>query len=226
MLRPHPTRNRSLALVAAVMALAAPAVQAAAPKTVVIHVNGGINLPTGDFKNENLLDARTGYQFGGGIDYMLTEKIAIGVDGSFNKNKHGAEGDTLDLGLGDTYRLDKDRFTTLQAGVHAKWMFPMQNRPIGPYALIGLGAYRTKEAWTETYTLSGTATTSSGEYSYGKRIGGKLGLGADYQVTEQVGIGLEGDYNFISQDKARTGSSSLQYLGVHAGVSFNVMAKK
>jgi opacity protein-like surface antigen len=225
MLRPHLLRNGSLALVAASLALAAPAAQAAAPKTVVIHVNGGFNVPTGDFKDANLLDARTGYQFGGGIDYMLSERIAIGVDGSFNKNKHGAEGDTLDLGLGDTYRLDKDRFTTLQAGVHAKWMFPMQNSPIGPYALIGLGAYRTKEAWTETYTLSGTATTSSGEYSYGKRFGGKLGLGAVYKLTEQIGLGLEGDYNFISEDKARTGSSSLQYAGIHADVSFNVMRK-
>lgn len=225
MLRPHLLRNGSLALVAALLALAAPAAQAAAPKTVVIHVNGGFNVPTGDFKDANLLDARTGYQFGGGIDYMLTERIAIGVDGSFNKNKRGSEGDTATSVSGDLFKSEKDRFTSLQAGVHAKWMFPVQKSPIGPYALIGLGAYRTKNEWTDSVTSGGLRTTTSGEYSYGKRFGGKLGLGAVYKLTEQVGLGLEGDYNFISEDKARTGSSSLQYAGIHADVSFNVMPK-
>ena len=225
MFRPRVFRIGSLATMAALLVLPAPAVHAAVAKSVMIHLNGGISLPTGDFGDANLFDAQTGYQIGGGADYMITEKFAVGVDGSFNKNKHGAEGESIDLGGGDTYTLDKDRFTTIQFGAHAKWMFPMQNGPIGPYALVGLGAYNFKEAWTETFTVGGTATTSSGDYKYGTRFGGKLGLGAVYKATETIGIGIEGDYNFVSQDKADAGTSSLQYAGIHGGVTFNIVPK-
>ena len=225
--------NRSLVLVAALIVVTAPAARAAAAKTVMIHLNGGISLPTGDFGSTDLrdtdgltvFDARTGFQIGGGVEYMITDAIAVGVDGSFNRNKAGAEGDTLDLGSGDAYERDKDEYTTIQFGVHAKWMFPMEGRPISPYALIGFGAYNTKEELTETYTLIGVTSTSTREYKLGTRFGGKLGVGATYKATEQVGISIEADYNFISQDEAKAGVSSLTYAGVHAGVTFNIMPK-
>ena len=223
MLRLRAFRSASPVLAAALIVLAAAPVHALA-RTVTINLNGGVSLPTGDFKSTDFLYAKSGFQFGGGVDYMITEKLAVGVDGSFNKNKHGDEGVTIVSG-GDTYTLDKDRFTTIQFGAHAKWMFPMQGGPISPYALLGLGAYNLKEAWTETFTVGGTATTSSGDYKFGTKFGGKLGLGAMFKATEQVGIGLEGEYNFVSQDKADAGMSSLQFVGVHAGVSFNIVPK-
>ncbi len=227
MFRPTLLSKRSVTLVAALLAMAAPAAHGASAKTVMFNVNGGVSLPTGDFGDANLFDAKTGFQVGGSVDYMVTEMIAIGVDGSYNRNKSGREGDVLDLGGGDTGKVDKDKFTTIQFGAHAKWMFPVQGGPIGPYALIGLGAYNGKEEFTETTTtIGGTPTTSSGEFKYDTRFGGKLGLGAVYKATEQVGIGIEGDYNFISEDKAKTGgTSSLQYVGIHGGVTFHILPK-
>lgn len=218
-------RKSSLLIAAFAIVLAAPVAHGASAKSFMINVHGGAGLPMGDFKDENALGAKTGWQFGGGVDYMLTDQLAIGVDGSYGKNKYALEGEPLDAGGGETWTYDPDKFTTRQLGAHAKWMFPTQS-PVSPYALIGLGAYNIKENWTRTIMSGGTVTAvEEGIFGTRTRFGGKLGFGATYKATEMVGIGIEGDYNFVSTDKATTGSSSLQYIGLHAGVSFNVMPK-
>lgn len=219
-------RKHSLLLAALALALAAPVAHGASAKTFVVNVHGGASLPLGDFKDENQLNAKTGYLFGGGFDYMLTEMFAIGLDGSYGKNKGGDEGTVFDLGGGDELFVDEDKMTIRQLGAHAKWLFPTQS-PLSPYALISLGAYNVKDKLTWTETIGGTSTTYEAQYGYGTRIGGKIGLGATYKATETVGIGIEGDFNFISEDDAQnvTGSSSLRYASVRAGVSFNTLPK-
>jgi opacity protein-like surface antigen len=220
-------RKSSLLIVAVALVLAAPVAHGASARTFMINVDGGANLPMGDFKDANLLGAKTGYQFGGGADYMVTDKVAIGVDASYNKNQHRPDDRVFDLGGGYTGKLDKGTFTILQFGAHAKWMFPMHESPISPYALIGVGVYNGKQAITNTITFAGADTKVSSEDKFDTRLGGRIGLGATYKVTDMVGIGVEGDYNYISEDEAKTnGSSSIRYIGIHAGVSFSIAPPK
>lgn len=206
------------------LVLMAPAAHAAAGAWV-ISGNGGMALPTGDFGDSNKLDASTGYQFGGAIDYMVNDMFAVGIDGSYNKNKHGAEGETIDLGGGVTAVYTSDKFTTWQVGARGKYMIPTGASQVSPYLLAGAGIYNTKEKWEGSYTVGGVTTPDNGEATSDSRFGFKFGAGASYKATEQVGIGVEGDYNFITEDKAKVNVSNLQYIGVHAFVSWALMTK-
>jgi len=207
------------------LALIVPAAYAAAPGSWVISGNGGMSLPTGDFGDENLLNADTGFQFGGAIDYVLNEMFAVGVDGSWNKNKHGGEGDVIDFGGGITAVYDKDEFTTWQVGAHAKYMIPAGTSPVMPFLLGGVGIYNTKEKWEGTITSGGVSVSDNGEESTDSRFGFKLGAGAGFKANEQVSVGVEGDYNSITEDKDKVGIDSLQYSGVHAFVAWAIMPK-
>lgn len=214
-------RRGSIVCVVLALAVIAPRAQAAAGSWL-IAVHGGAAVPTGDFSAEDQLDARAGAMIGGAVDYLLNEYFALGVDGSWNKNKHGAEGETITEGS-VTFTLDEDRFTTIQFGAHGKYMFPMGASPIHPYGLGGLGVYSTKEKWKGTLSSGGAI---SGDETFDSRFGGKVGLGAMYNLNSMWGIGVEGDYNFISEDKDKVGVSSLQYIGVHGAVAFHVMPAK
>lgn len=183
-----------------------------------IDVTGGASVPTGDFGDKNLIDAQTGFQIGGGADYMLNDSWALGVDGSWNKNKHGAEGKTFTF-VGFTEQIDKAEFTTIQFGAHGKYMFPMKESPLSPYAVLGVGAFKTN------YKEEGT-DTPGGAYSIDAKgdtkVGGKLGLGGSWKANEMWGIGVEADYNFISMDKDKDGVSSLQYMGLNGVVTMHI----
>jgi len=207
------------------LALIVPAAYAAAPGSWVISANGGMGLPTGDFGDANKFNADTGFQFGGAIDYVLTEMFAVGVDGSWNKNKHGGEGETLDFGGGVTAVYNKDEFTTWQVGAHGRYMIPAGTSPVMPYLLGGVGIYNTKEKWEGTITSSGVSTADNGEDTTDSRFGFKLGAGAGFKANEQVSLGVEGDYNFITEGKTKIGVDNLQYIGVHAFVAWALMAK-
>lgn len=209
------------------LVLVVPAAHAASPGSWVVSANGGLSLPTGDFGGDGVdqLDASTGYQFGGAVDYVLNEMFAVGVDGSWNSNKHGGEGDVIDLGGGDTYTLDEAKFSTWQIGAHGKYMIPSGAGPISPFLLAGVGVYNTKLKWEETFVLSGVSFSDSGEETSDTRFGFKGGAGASFRANDQVSVGIEGDYNFISEDKDKVGVDNLQYIGVHAFVAWAIMPK-
>ena len=189
-----------------------------------VQGRGGVSIPTGDFGDKDKFDAGVGYLAGGALDYVVNERFAVGVDGSFLGNKHGAEGETVNIGGGATFTTSKDDFTTWQLGARGKLMMPANT--IAPYLMAGVGVYSTKEKWEGTGTDgSGGTFSASGEDNTDTRIGGKVGAGALFKVNDVVGIGVDADYNFISQDKDKVGVSSLQYLGVGASVVFNVMPR-
>ncbi len=227
-------RRKSLFLVMALALVALPIASVASAAGWMVSGFGGATVPTGDFADENKADAQTGWQAGGAVDYLFNDMWTFGVDGSWNQNTHGFEGKTetiTDPGSGNTIDVhgDEDRFKTWQVGAHAKYMIPMEGSPIHPFALLGLGVYNTKEDWTYTVTPvspSGTAFTTSGSEKFDSKFGGKLGLGANWMANEMWGIGVEADYNFISEDKDKTGFDSAQYLGVKGVVSLKIpMAK-
>lgn len=193
-----------------------------------ITAMGGLGLPTGDFGDENKLDGQSGPQAGIDICYDINEMFAVGVDGSWNQNKHGVEGETFDFGGGITEEAKKDRFIAWQFGAHGKYMFPMSG-PVKVHAKLGLGIYNLKEDYEYIYNDNGTITTFTDESDNaeqpGSRFGGKVGLGGVYMFNDMWGVGLEGDYNYASMDKDKFGVSSVTYIGVHALLTYHLMMK-
>lgn len=213
-----------------VLALSSPWVPAwaAAPGGCDLALSGGIGLPTGDFGDENLMDARTGPQIGIEFDYDVAEAFAVGVDASWNRNKHGAEGSVEDLGGGITLTADKDRFTTLQFGAHGRYKVPLGG-PVTIYGLLGLGVYNLKEDYEYTYDDGVTQTVFTDESDDfeqpGSRLGGRLGAGATYMASPTVGIGVGFDFNHVAMDKDKFGVSSVQYLSVRGRLVYHFASK-
>jgi len=186
-----------------------------------IDAFGGGAMPTGDFASEDFADAQTGYQFGGAVDYHMNDMWSFGVDLSWAKNTHGAEGETIDLGGGDRYTLDSDKFSTMQYGVHARATLPGTGA-LRYSGLLGVGMYSTKEKWEETTVLGGVTTTDSGESDDQTGFGFRLGAGTLYAMNPSWGIGVDVDYNIVSEDEDEVGFSSLQYFGFKGVVRYTL----
>jgi hypothetical protein len=183
---------------------------------------GGTIIPTGNFGDENVIGAKVGYQVGGSLDYDLTSMFALGVDGSFNKDKGSLEGVVFDLGGGDFERVDKAQFTTLQAGVHGKYLIPVRG-VFRPYVLLGLGLYRTAYKEDGTTSIGGSTTPYTLEIKSGKHFGGKLGVGGAWSLNDMWALNGEANYNVITEDKDKNfGVSSLQYVGITVGLTWKM----
>jgi opacity protein-like surface antigen len=209
---------RKLSGLLTVMAMMALLASSAAAGSWSVTALGGATVPMGDFGDKDLVDAESGFQVGGSLDYQFNDTWAFGVDGSWNKNKHGIEGETVDLGGGDTEVIDKAEFTTIQFGAHTKYMIPMQGS-FHPYALLGVGMFKTNYKEEGVDNIGGTAFPYSVESDGDSRLGGKLGLGASWAISSMWAIGAEANYNLITQDKDQTGVDNLQYVGVTAGLT-------
>ncbi|HEY3215236.1 MAG TPA: outer membrane beta-barrel protein [Candidatus Eisenbacteria bacterium] len=235
-------QRKSLFLLLALALVALPMSSVALAGGWAFGVTGGTGIPTGDLADEAKGNAKTGFQVGGLVDYAVSDMFSFGVDGSYVQNKNDFEETTVtaeDLsdfdpsapsGPGDV-TFDKFKYNTFQIGAHGKYMFPMQNGPLTPYALVGLGLYTTtvKQEWT----VPSTGNSFSNDLKFDSRFGGKFGLGAIWKASPVVGIGAEVNYNFVSEDKDKvapatpsgTGFDSAQYVDVHAVVSFTVPSR-
>jgi opacity protein-like surface antigen len=228
-------RKSSLLIAALALVLAVPVAHAAGGWT--IGVNGGMSKATGDAGK----DQKMGPVAGIDICMHVNDRIAVGVEGNWISNKHKDVGvavnqGDLDLdGTDDFSTLNEDKFTILSGGVHGKYMFPVsEESKVAPYGLIGVGAYNAKENFKETLTLS---TDPSNPFVFtdeslgvkgSTRLGGKVGAGAVYKATEQVGITLQAEYNIVTLDTkgAPSGTpSTFKFYGVRAGVNFHIMPK-
>jgi opacity protein-like surface antigen len=205
--------NKALFLAAAVFA-ATSIGSVAYAGSWVLGVHGGASVPMGDFADENLANAQTGWQVGGGVDYRISDTWAFGIDGSMLQNSNGDEGETF-TDEGVTFTVDEAKFKTWQFGAHANMMFPMQGA-FKPYATLGLGAYNVKT----DVTVSSGGVSHSEESDGETKFGGKLGLGGDWMFSPTMGIGLQAAYNFVSLDEESDGISSLQFVGLQAGLKF------
>ncbi len=199
---------------------------AAAPK-FSISGTGGLSMPSGDFGDKEKFNASSGLSLGGAADYVINSNFAVGVDGTWNSNKHGAEGkttyyyDPTGIPLGSaTYT--KDKFTTSQFGLHGKAMIPSTG-PLSGYGLLGVGMYNVTEKWEGTIRpSSGPAYADNGKETTDSRTGFKVGAGGEYKVNPQWGVGAEADFNSVSQDKAKVGVSSITYMTVRAMVTAHI----
>jgi hypothetical protein len=210
------------------LVLVAPVAHAAGGWT--IGVTGGMGIPTGNFASDDSttgLEAKSGPTVGLDISYRLTDMFDIGVDGGWTSNKHANEGKVEDLGAGETITAEKDRFVSFHFGAHVKAKLPMGESKVKPYGLLGLGIYNVEEDYEYVYDdgmgfqIVFTDETDGIEQP-GARLGGRVGAGAMYQATKQIGVGLEADFNYITMDKDKFGLSSLQYATVRAVLSFGI----
>lgn len=196
-------RRQTMAAVLAFALLTLPSASFAAEWQ--LGVQGGASLPTGD------TDAKTGYLLGGFADYVFNPTWTFGANFSTTRNNHKDIGVTEDFGGGSTYTLNEDKFTTMQFGVHTKYMIPASG-PIKPYGVLGLGMTSFKEEYTETYVNPGVPVDKqSYELKEDAKVGGKLGAGALWWLNEMWGLGGEVDYNYVSED-----GGSLTYIGLRA----------
>lgn len=206
---------RKATLLAAVCSLVLLVPMAHAAKgDVRLSLVGGLSAPMGDF-SKKLADggagASMGFNIGPSLDYMVTEAVAIGVDGSFTSNSlNSDERDALRTAFADD-QIDL-KYTTMGGGAHVKYFFPMASSPINPYLLGGVGMTSVK--------IKATDSTGSIEDSESK-FGGRFGVGFGYKTSGQVGFGLEGAYNIVS-----TEGSSLTWVGVNAVLTFGLSKPK
>jgi outer membrane protein W len=152
-----------------------------------------------------------GYTVGPSVDYMVTEAVAVGVDGAYtSSNMKSADQDELriDTGLSDL----TIKYSSIGGGAHVKYFFPMANGPINPYLIGGAGA--------TNFKVKGTSSGVSSDVSSTK-FGGHGGVGFGYKSSGQVGFGLEADYNVVS-----TEGSSTQWVGINAVVTFGLAKPK
>lgn len=198
---------RKTGLLVAVLAVMAVAPQAQAAKgEFLIGLNAGTGIPMSDYKDA----AKLGFMGGAGFDYMATENFAIGADGSFTSNSGSDDYEAfLTTGAGTPVTA---KFTLLQGGAHARYMFPMASESsIAPYLLGGAGIYNFKEKQESTNTLyNGDASVS--------KFGLRGGLGLMYKTSEKVGIGLEGAFHWINTKDDATGAPATQFIGLQAAV--------
>ena len=95
-------------------------------------------------------------------------------------------------------------------GVHGKYMLGMKDSKMMPYMVGGMGLYNVK---TEVTPPSPAPASKASETKFGIRGG----AGVNMMVGQNWGIGLQADYNDIF-----TSGSSAQYVGISAGLHFNL----
>jgi opacity protein-like surface antigen len=209
-------------LVAALTLVLAASASAATAKRIEVTVGGGLTIPTGDFGD----GAKSGWNLSGSVDYPVSEMIAVGVHTTWHNNEHQDVGTTTTIAPGVTETLDEDKFSIVDIGAHAKLRFAAQDASITPYALIGVGMYQVHEAYTYTIDDGVTRQTftekddeQAGFFEQiGSRFGARVGLGATFKASEQIGIDVAGEYNFVSLDKNKSGSSNFQFGAIRAGI--------
>lgn len=189
---------------------------------LTISVDGGIGVPIGNFASEEAADAGLGFRFGGGVEYQVTPVFAVGLDGSYNRNSHSIEGTTESDGeTGASF--DKDRFGTWHLGFHGTYLFPVTGETVQPFLRLGLGIYSMSESWEYTYTDPVGVMVDSGKETFGSRLGGSLGAGANFRITDTIGFGVGAEYTYISMDENKFYGSSASYLGFRGSLNYSIM---
>ncbi len=200
-------RKTSLFVAALALLVLVPEAQAAKGDWK-ISLLGGIAMPMGDFSQKILdggLGARMGFGAGPSIDYMVTDQMALGVDGSFARNGLNTEERDLLRTVDPTFDL---KYTQLGGGAHVKYWFPMNESPMNVYLIGGMGLTNFKvEASASGLSASATENKFTG---YG-------GLGLGYNVGDQVALGVQSDISFVSLSGITAPS-----FGVKAGLTFGV----
>jgi outer membrane protein W len=206
---------RKATLVAGALSLVLMVPQAHAAKgDMSISLAGGLGIPMGDFSKkvaEGGAGASMGFTAGPSFDYMITDAVAIGVDGSFTSNNLNTDERDL-VRTGPPADPDFNvKYTILGGGAHIKYHFPMgEGSSIKPYLLGGAGVSNLK-AKVESNDPSLAGEGSDTKFSAQGALGLAFGSGGS------VGYGLEAAYHYISADP-----TSVTWVGLTAFLTFGM----
>jgi outer membrane protein W len=184
----------------------------------VIGSMGGMAIPSGKLseeaaadENDNLTSAEmgAGANFGGMAEYFVTDQIGIGADFAFasmtTKN--------------DVLKLVDFKAKTLQFGVHGKWIIPAGEKVL-PYLNVGVGMYNRK--------LEASVPGLSIDFSDSKP-GINGGVGLDYMVNSQVGLGASGAYHYsigkLEDQEFGVMMDNWSYIAFNAALTFHILPK-
>lgn len=217
----------------------------AAKGNMSIALSGGLGIPMSKFSDVPTaadiaankiqgLGTKAGINGGVAFDYMVTDAVAFGVNGSFSKTDGKDDLNTIyqnEVNGGDPV---KATGSMIEGGVHLKYMIPIQDSPMSPYLMAGGGFYSVKSKFTFDNTSISAPPTIVEATS--NKFGGKIGAGVSYKASEVVGIGVEGVFNIFQFDKDELSKqfesigappnvvdvSSVSSVAVRAVVSFSL----
>jgi len=182
----------------------------------------GVTIPLGDFAADSLGGAKTGFQFGIALDAMLTKNLSAGVEFDWGVNNNVLEGKKIDQGGGFYTRYNQNQYEIRQYGVRGRY-FLTTGSHFHPFALVGVGGYDVNGKYEVAFggPVPTAEVKQKGETDFGTRFGWRGGLGFEYEASPQVLLGLGAEYNNVSMDKAKYGSSSAAFWGIRASIGHN-----
>ena len=198
-----------LALVALLVAIAAPAARAGGYS---IGVTGGLGAPMSDFKDA----FSSGWTGAGTADYDMNPLWGVGVDlGYHTWNASATQIAFMLLGqpIGATL---EDKLSAVQYGLHATVTPPLLG-PVRPYVQAGAAMYNLKE--TATSNIPGL----SGELSK-SLFGWNGGGGVNFAMMPTLSFGVDGHYHVV--DSKQDFGSNATWFTVSGKLTFHIPLAK
>lgn len=164
----------------------------------------GTGIPRGEFAGH----ASRGFLSGVDFDYWTTEKVAVGLDGSFISNNSS---DAWEAAMSAATGTPATGNTTmLQGGVHLKGV--ISEATTSPFFLIGPGVYRVRDR------VESADPFYASDGAFQSYLGTRAGLGLRHRTSDTVAINIESDLHWVwtSWDQA------LKFISVRAGMSIGM----
>ena len=168
---------------------AAPARPVMTAGSISLGVNGGVELPFGDFSDQ----ASTGFSMGLTGDYVVGENLAVG--GELGWHSFGGSDDVekkLSVQYGTPVNLT---FRVVPITVHAKYFLPT-GQTLTPFVKGALGIYN---------VLNRVEREGSSDVEHSStRIGFQVGGGADFNTATSIRYGFDVLYHYIATENKAT----------------------
>lgn len=164
-----------------------------------ISLYGGAGIPTNGYYTDGaeMIDViDLGGQFGLGVSYFFTEGLGVELFGNYGFNYY------TDEYAGSLEPVMSDINVSLNAVYNFGHLF--DQTLVSPIARVGVGVYN----WSHLDDgLDGDDIIYEGEELSGSSFGMNVGLGIEFNVIENMAIGLLVDYNmYFPEDEEKFGT--------------------
>jgi opacity protein-like surface antigen len=215
----------------------------ASDKSVMIGITGGLTMLSGnlaktDYKDNSSGFAGSGYNFGVTGTWFLNKNFGISVLVSYqNYSIKGidniARGFQVDYFVDTAKATSKGNSSQVNVLVGPYYRLPLSDKfSIDGRLLVGL-VDATLGGWTVLLTDGGIAhpnATPTQDVAHAATFGGQVGIGLKYNITDNWGVMLNGDYyyskpNFsiTNEDRnANTGRKITSYNEAITGINANL----
>jgi outer membrane protein W len=166
-----------------------------------LAVKGGIYSPTGDLDDFNFDSA-----FNGEVAYgrYFNPNFAMEIGAGYFKSDASISG--VDPIFGGSYA-EEDEIKVIPIILSGKGIYPSRNFEL--YGEIGVGIYLADFEGVVSHTVLGTIRLDDNDTVFGVN----LGVGANYNITKKVFIGVEGKYIL---------TTDAEFQGTALGIPFKV----